>query len=189
MGKTQITTGKVRFSYATLVEPKASEQGGVPKFSITLLIPKTDTATLSKIKAAIEEAKAVYQTKNPGKKLPSNLKTTLHDGDGEKVNGGEYGPECAGCYVMTTSSTNRPVCVDAQKLPIDPSEIYSGSYGCAIINFYVYDTNGNKGVSAGLNGVMFLTDGEPLSGAVVTDADWDDGWTDDDAEDFTGLLG
>lgn len=189
MGKTQITTGKVRLSYVTLVEPKASAEGGTPKFSVTLLIPKSDTATMAKIKDAIEEAKTVYATKNPGKKLPSNLKTTIHDGDGEKVNGGEYGPECRGCYVMTASSNNRPVVVDAQKLPLDPAAVYSGCYGRAIVNFYVYDTNGNKGVSAGLNGVMFLTDGEPLAGSVVTDSDWDDGWTDSEADDFTGLLG
>lgn len=185
MASTQITTGKVRFSYVTLIAPKASTAGGKEKFSITLLIPKTDTATIEKIKAAVAAAKDVYLQKNPGKKLPADLKTTLHDGDGEKPNGGEYGPECRGCYVITASSINRPVLVDSAKNPIlDPSEIYSGCYGRAVLNFYVYDTSGSKGISAGLNGVMFLTDGEPLSGSVVTDSDWDDGWTDSTA----GLL-
>ena len=183
MAKTQITTGKVRFSYCTLIEPKAAVAGGAETYSVTLLIPKTDTNTIKKIKDAIEAAKAAYLAKNVGKKLPSELKNTLHDGDGEKPNGGEYGPECAGCYVMTTSSRNRPVIVDANKVPLDPAEVYSGGYGRAILNFYVYDTNGNKGVSAGLNGVMKLTDGEPLAGGVVTDADWDDDW-----EDTDGLL-
>lgn len=183
--KTQITTGKVRFSYCTLVAPKAASQGGAEKYSVTLLIPKSDASTVSKIKAAAEDAKAAYYAKNPGKKLPTEIKTSLHDGDGEKPNGGNYGDECKGCYVMTVSTNNRPVMVDANKLPIDPAEIYSGCYGRAIINFYVYDTNGNKGITAGLNGIMKLHDGDPLSGSVVTDSDWDDGWTDDDAD----LLG
>lgn len=51
----------------------------------------------------------------------------------------------------------------------------------------MYDTQGNKGISAGLNGIMKLYDGEPLGGGVVTDSDWDDGWEDGDEND--DLLG
>ncbi len=79
---TQITTGKVRFSYCNLFTPRAVDNGPA-KYSVTLLIPKSDKATLSKIKAAIEAAKTAYIQRNSGKKLPSNLKNTLHDGDGE----------------------------------------------------------------------------------------------------------
>lgn len=86
---------------------------------------------------------------------------------------------------MTVSSKNRPVLVYKDKTPItDVQELYSGCYGRAILNFYVYDTNGNKGLTAGLNGVMKLSDGEPLSGGVVTDADWDDDWEDDEEDDL-----
>ena len=184
---TQITTGKVRLSYVHLFTPQVSQLGGRATYSVTLLIPKSDKATIQKIKAAIEAAKTNYLQKNAGKKLPSDLKTTLHDGDGEKPNGGEYGPECKGCYVMTTSTVNPPVLVHADKTPItDERELYSGCYGRAILNFYVYENSGNKGVSAGLNGVMKLYDGEPLSGGVVTDSDWDDGWEDSDDADLFG---
>lgn len=184
---TQITTGKVRFSYCNLFTPRAVQEGAPEKYSVTLLIPKTDKATIAKIKAAIEASKAAYIARNSGKKLPTFLKTTLHDGDGERPSGGEFGEECKGCYVMTVSSKNPPVIVNADKTPLtDPQELYSGCYGRAIINFYVYDTQGNKGISAGLNGIMKLYDGEPLGGGVVTDSDWDDEWEDDDAGD--GLL-
>lgn len=181
--KTQITTGRVRLSYCNLFEPK--EQDGKLTYSVTLLIPKTDKGTLQKIKNAMEEAKNAYLQKYTGKKLPTDLKHTLHDGDGERPNGGEFGPECKGCCVMTVSSKNRPVLVYKDKTPItDVQELYSGCYGRAILNFYVYDTNGNKGLTAGLNGVMKLSDGEPLSGGVVTDADWDDDWEDDEEDDL-----
>lgn len=63
---TQITTGRVRFSYVNVFQPRAIE-GGEEKFSVTLIIPKSDTKTVSKIKAAIEAAKANYTTKT-GKK-------------------------------------------------------------------------------------------------------------------------
>lgn len=83
--KTQITTGRVRLSYCNLFEPK--EQDGKLTYSVTLLIPKTDKGTLQKIKNAMEEAKNAYLQKYTGKKLPTDLKHTLHDGDGERPNG------------------------------------------------------------------------------------------------------
>ena len=115
-----------------------------------------------------------FKKKNPGKRLPAKMPTTLHDGDGLKENGDEYGPECAGCMVMSTNSKRKPVVVYADKTPLtDEQEIYSGCYGRAVLNFYVYEHTGKIGVSAGLNGVMKVSDGEPLAGGIVTDADWD----------------
>ena len=114
---TQITTGRVRFSYVNAFTPRAAQEGAQPKYSVTLLIPKTDKNTIAKIKAAIEAAKTAYLQKHSGKKLPSALKTTMHDGDGERPNGGEFGPECKGHYVMTCSSNNKPVIVYADKTP------------------------------------------------------------------------
>lgn len=184
---TQITTGKVRFSYCNLFTPKAAQGSDQEKYSVTLIIPKSDKATLAKIKGAMDAAKALYLQKNAGKKLPIDLKSTIHDGDVERPNGSDFGDECKGSYVMTVSSKNPPVLVNADKTPLtDQQELYSGCYGRAIINFYVYDTAGNKGISAGLNGIMKLYDGEPLTGGIVTDADWDDDWADDDMDDLLG---
>ena len=115
---TQITTGKVRFSYCNLFTPRAVQEGATPKYSVTLLIPKSDKATMQKIKAAMDEAKQKFMASNSGKKLPTNLKSTLHDGDGERPNGGEFGEECKGCYVITVSSNNKPVLVHADKTPL-----------------------------------------------------------------------
>ena len=185
MAKTQITTGKVRFSYLNVFNPRSIE-GGPEKYSTTLLIPKSDIATLKKIKGAIEAARIAYNENNSKKPLPANVKHTLHDGDGERPNGGEFNPECKGHYVITVSSNRKPVLVYADKTPLtEQDELYSGCYGRAVLNFYAYDTNGNRGISAGLNGLMKLTDGEPLAGGVVTDADWDDDWEDTE-EDLLG---
>ena len=138
----------------------------------------------------MQEAKEQYLSKNKGKQLPTNLKSTIHDGDGERPNGGKFGEECKGHYAMTVSSNTPPTVVDAERKDIkNPKEVYSGCYGRAIINCYVYDTQGSKGISAGLLSVMKLHDGEPLSGAVVTDEDWDNGWVDKDAQAFDDLLG
>lgn len=184
MSKTQITTGRARLSYVAAFEPKLMPDGQTEKFSVTLLIPKSDQKTLAKIKAAQDAAVEEFKRKNPAKKLPQNLSTTLHDGDGIKDNGDEYGAECRGCMVMTVTSKRKPVIVYADKTPMtEETELYSGCYGKAVINFYVYDTAGKIGTTAGLNGIMKLEDGEPLAGGTVTDADWDD-----DDDDFGGLI-
>lgn len=163
--------------------------GQTEKYSVTLLIPKSDSKTLEKIENAMEAAVEVFKAKNPGKKLPKNLKNTLHDGDGTRESGDEFGPECKGCMVMTVSSNRKPVIVYSDKTPITaPEEVYSGCYGRAVLGFYVYNTAGSIGISAGLNGIMKLADGEPLAGAVVTDEDWDDDFDDWEEED-EDLLG
>ena len=53
---TKVITGvNTRWSYANVWQAK-SINGGAPKYSISLIIPKSDTVTVSKIKAAIEAA-------------------------------------------------------------------------------------------------------------------------------------
>ena len=181
---TKVVTGKVRFSFVNIWEPKAIE-GGDPKYSLTLLIPKSDTATLSKIKAAMDEAAEKFRQKNGAASLPANPISPLHDGDGVKPNSGEpYGPECKGHYVIAVScrADQKPVVVDAAGNAIlDQSEVYSGCYGRASINFYGYN-NRKKGIGAGLLAVQKLHDGEPF-GTVGSADDFNDGYSDPELTD------
>lgn len=170
---TKITTGKVRFSYVTLAQPKASEEGAEPKYSLVLLIPKSDTATLQKIKKAIAEATTAFRARNGEASLPANPMSPLHDGDGQKPNGGDYGDECKGCWVMNASSKIKPLMLDEFGNDINPNEIYSGCYGKAVINFYGYN-NRRKGIGCGLLGVKKMHDGDPLGGVVATVDDFED---------------
>lgn len=177
---TKVVTGKVRFSFVNIFEPRASQDGGDPKYSVTLLIPKTDKTTMGKIREAMEEARQNFCAKNGNTALPAKPTNTLHDGDGQKDNGDDYGPECKGHYVMTVSSKDRPVIVDAARNEIlDRTEVYSGCYGRAAINFYGYNSHGKKGISAGLLSVQKLTDGEPFGTRGSAD-DFDDDYEDDD---------
>ena len=57
-----ITGPDTRWSYANVWEPK-SINGGTPKYSVSLIIPKSDTKTVAKIKAAIEAAYQEGQAK------------------------------------------------------------------------------------------------------------------------------
>ena len=177
---TKIVTGKVRFSYVNIFEAQKNEDGTDGKYGLTLLIPKSDTDTLNKIKSAIAEAREVFCSRNGATALPQKPNHTLHDGDGLKDSGEPYGEECKGCYVIAVSSKQKPVIVDNMRNPItDPGEVYSGCYGRAAINFYGYSRNGKKGISAGLQSIQKLHDGEPLGGARGSADDFADGFEDD----------
>lgn len=184
---TKVVTGKVRFSYVNIFEAQTSQGGGDPKYSVTLLIPKSDTATMGKIKEAINEARENFCKRNGASALPAKPNTTLHDGDGVKDSGDPYGPECKGCYVISVSSKLKPTIVDNFRNDItDPGEVYSGCYGRAAINFYGYNRNGKKGISAGLLSIQKLHDGEPLGGSFGSADDFDDNFTDEAFDDFMG---
>lgn len=181
---TKVVTGKVRFSFCHIFEPQAQQDGGEPKYSVTLLIPKSDTATLGKIKAAMEEARENFVKKNGANSLPAKPNHTMHDGDGVRDSGDPYGPECKGCYVITVTNKSKPVIVDAFRNPVtDPGEVYSGCYGRAAINFYGYTRSGKKGISASLLSIQKLHDGEPF-GTVGSADDFDDGYSDGADDDF-----
>lgn len=170
----KVVTGKVRFSYVNVFAPRASNEGQEPKYSTTLLIPKSDKATLAKIDKAITEARLASAALFSGK-VPANLKNTLHDGDGEMPNGGEYPPEAKNHYVISASSRSKPGVVDRDLNPIlDTTEFYSGCYGRASLNFFAYNVNGNKGVACGLNNVQKLDDGEALGGRARPEDDFEE---------------
>lgn len=167
MNETRVTTDKVRLSYVHLFKPFAKEQGQEPKFSVTILLPKSDTATKSRIDAAIEAAKQKGTMDKWNGVCPPIVDTPIHDGDGVRRDGTPYGPECKGHWVFTaTSRADRPIeVVDANLNPIiDQTQIYSGIYGRVSVNFAAYYNNGNKGIGCYLGPVQKLSDGEVLGG-------------------------
>lgn len=165
---TKVTTGKVRLSYAHLFEPHAIE-GNEPKYSVSVIIPKSDKETLQAIKEAVAEAKEQGKGKWNGK-VPANIKTPLRDGDVEREGDEAY----AGCYFLNANSKNKPGVVDINVQPVlDATEVYSGCYGRLTLNFYAYNANGNKGIAAGLGNVQKLEDGEPLGGFTRAEDDFE----------------
>ena len=162
-----ITTGKVRASYVHIFQPRTPENGGDPKYSVTLLIPKTDTVTINGIYAEIERAKQEGAQKVFNGNIPPQCRTPLYDGDGYRQSGEAFGEECRGCMVITASAKQQPVIVglDMQNI-LNPADVYSGCYIRANINFFAYNSNGNKGIGCGLNAVQKIEDGEPLGGRV-----------------------
>lgn len=170
---TKVLTGVVRLSYANLVTPRANQQGGEPKYSVTLLIPKSDTATKLDIEQSMKAAYEEGVSKKWGGAHPQ-MNQLLWDGDGLRKSGLPFGDECKGHWVINTSSKQKPqvVGIDNVRCELAPNDIYSGMYARVTINFYPYDTAGSKGVGCGLGNVMKTSDGEPLSGGASAESDF-----------------
>lgn len=168
---TKVITGKVRLSYAFLHKPKANDRGE-EKFSVTILMPKSDTAKYAELRAAEAEA---ARKKFPGKPdaFYKAIKSVIHDGDGVRPSGEAFGPEAKGCWVFTASTSDRPGIVDENLQPL-MEQIKSGDYGRVSINIYGFDTAGNRGVAAGLNNVQLLERGESLGGRSDAASDFAD---------------
>ncbi len=176
MSNTKVVTGKVRFSYCHIFAPKAIDDGE-PKYSVSILIPKTDKKTLDAVKKAINAAKTEGKTSRFGGKIPANLKQPLRDGDVDRPEDPAY----AGHMFVNATGKRRPGIVDKDRNEIlDPEEVVSGDYGRVSINFYPFAVTGNKGIAAGLNNVQLLEKGEPLSGGTSAAEDFAEPYDDDD---------
>lgn len=182
---TKVVTGKCRLSYVHLLTPSSSFEGQDPKYSVVLMVPKSDKATIKKLRDA--EALATQEgiaTKWNGKK-PKEVKSIIKDGDEDADL--EQNPEYAGHLYMSVSSKNKPSVVDRDRsIILDPTEVYSGMYARAALNAFAYSVNGNKGISFGLNHVQKLGDGDPLGGITKVEDVFDS--LDDDDEEDDGLL-
>ena len=173
---TKVLTGEVRLSYVNLVAPRVqgNDPTAAPKYSVTLLIPKSDVATKHNIDQSFEAAAAVAHSKTWGGVRPPVLPIPIHDGDGVRDNGTPFGPECKGCWVMTASTKNKPQVVHQSDINTEllPQDIYSGMYARVTINFFGYNRAGKRGVGCGLGNVMKTRDGEALAGGASAASDF-----------------
>lgn len=169
----EVLLQNVRVSYVHLLEPyqNQNQPGQEPKYSCMILVPKSDTAQVQALQAAIEATIAEARTKH-GAKVPAMPKTPIHDGDGYTPGGKEYGEECKGHFVFNASQVAKykPEVVDLQGQPLtEPSQVYSGMYVNVLVNFYFYN-NQSSGIGAGLGPVQKVRDGEPLGGGAPASA-------------------
>lgn len=172
MANTNSTATKVvvpcRISFANIWEPK-SINGSDEKYSVSLLIPKEDKATLAKIHKAIEAAKEVAKSKKWNGKIPPNLKLPIHDGDIDRPDDENY----AGHFFFNATSKDAPQIVDRKVQPIiDTMECGSGDYCNVSVNFYGFAASGNKGVAAGLQNIQLVRHGERLAGKPSASSDF-----------------
>lgn len=176
-GTKSVKTAVFRASWVFVFEPRETPNGEM-KYQICMIFPKNKPEELKPMVQAILNT-AAAKFGSDMNKWPVNLKNPLRDGDEERDN-----EEYKGAYFVNAGTKNPPGIVDRSLNPImDRKEFYSGCYARASVNFYGYDTNGNKGVGTGLNNLLKWADGEPLSGAAVSaDKDFAEFATADDGD-------
>lgn len=170
---TEVVLTNVRLSYVHIMKPYANDPSQEPKYSCTILLPKTDVAGKAKIDAAIAAAKQQGATDKWNGVVPPIVPTPIHDGDGVKQDGTVFGPECKGMWVFTASSKqDRPIeVVDRNNNKIlDPTQIYSGIIANVFVQFFPYAYQGKKGIGCGLGPVQKVADGESLGGGAPSAA-------------------
>lgn len=184
---TKVIGGPARISYAHVFKPTSvhPDKPDTLKYSVALLIPKSNKELLKALKLAINAAMEIGIEKFPkwkGKK-PTDLKMPLRDGDEL-----DDKPEYEGHFYLSAKSDTKPGIVDKDREPLtSEDEFYSGCWARFSIKFYPFDTAGNRGIGVQLNHLQKVKDGERLGGRASVDEDFEDEWTDD--EDDDNLMG
>lgn len=154
----KVVTNLVRFSYVNLFTPLSQGNDKPPKYSVAIIIPKSDVATIDEINRAVAECKRenAYVW---GGRVPPGLRGGLRDGDLEK-NDLAY----ANSMFINATATQRPGIVYEDLSDItDVNEFYSGCYGRASLTFYAYNNSpSQQGIGCTVNNVMKIKDGERL---------------------------
>lgn len=174
---TKVRIGEVRLSYCHLFQPEAVADGGDKKYSVSIIIPKSNTKLVAEIKAAIEAAAQAGMSKFGGRR-PANLKTPLRDGDLDRADDDAY----ADSWFINASSRTKPGVVKVMDLGgekklvevTNEEDIYSGCYGYVTVNFFAFNNAGNRGIAAGLNNVLKTRDGAFLGGRTSAQSDFGD---------------
>lgn len=161
-------TFPARLSFNDLFTPRAAQEGQDPKYQAVLLVPKTDEKTITAINTAIDAAIKDAVSRGTIKQPIDPTMTQyppLRDGDRPKNDGTSRGEAYQGHWFISAKATQarKPFVVDQNVQPIiDQSEVYSGVFVNAAVQFYVYSNSGNVGVAASLTGIQKVRDGEHL---------------------------
>lgn len=178
----------VRLSYAQgLLEAKqyTNSKGiasGPFKYTVRIMIPKTDTKNIAFLHSEIEAAKVKGAKKFWGGVVPQDLKILgsvipgipLRDGDREqKELGGKCGPEAKGHYFFNVSSYHNPPSLYRLKPkhlrkpgecvvePVDVSMFYSG---CRVAVDIGISPNKENCIGGYLNQLVFVADDTRIDG-------------------------
>ena len=169
--ETTAVVQNVRLSYVNVFKPYSNNPDLPPKYSTTVLLPKSDLNSKQRLDAAIQAAAQKGLNEKWNGVMPPVVANPIHDGDGVRQDGTPFADECKGCWVFTVSANadRQPQIVDQNVQPIlNQSEIYSGVYANVAINVFPYMHTGKKGVGFGLTHIQKVRDGEVLGGAPVS---------------------
>ena len=196
---TRVKTEEVRLSFVHVFEPASfgNDPSNPAKYSVAVIIEKTDKKTLGRIKAAYEAAKqeGIERYGNSFASKASPLIRPIGSNYGLLKDADQYeelaaDPNYAGCYVMNLKSERAPQVLareTGKKLLTTENGgeevVYSGCYGKVTFNIYPYSNKSHTGISAGLGNVLKTRDGERFGGFKSGLDDFADDFDDDAFDD------
>lgn len=169
-----ITIKNCDTSYVHILQPFSGTTGGEKKYSLVIMIPKSATDEVLKIKRAIKAAHEAGQKEKWSGKGPElgACKHPLRDGDKERPDDEAF----KGMYFITASAKTKPGVIDIYGLdltePGREEEVYSGMKVHVTVTFFAFNANGNKGIACGLNNVLKIADGPHRGGRISATADF-----------------
>ena len=187
----KVVTGKVRCSYVSVFAPRLNTNSNEMEYSMELMIPKSDTATVSAVKKAMKASEAFKFPKGrPNPKLKEWYDPLIDaddamalDAEDNEVPLTTKRPETKGCYLLRVKNKEAVPIVDRNRQPVlDQSEFASGDYARASINAHPFDVGKNAGVTFFLNAIQVVGKGEPLGGGVNVETEFDDWDEEEEAE-------
>ena len=178
-----------RLSYVFLTESRLNEKSGKDEYSVVCLVPKTDTETIGKLRSAMKQV-CINRWGEDSKNWPKDFRSkdffetylSKNNKDGFFLCNGDLSDaeEKQGHIFFTArdaakapKTPKQPQCakrLDEKKWKrLEGAEIdtiYSGCFAEVGIDVFSYETkNGDKGISCSLKAVMFVKDGDRLSGS------------------------
>ena len=172
-----VTGPRTRWAYVNAWEPKPTYNSGKLKYSLRLIIPKDDTATVEKIRRAMRAAydDGAERLRNEDGTLPpfEAIQLPLQDGDAPGI---RVQPEVyAGHWYINSNSDSAPHIIDENHEPvITHSRVYSGVYGRVSVTFYAWRHGEKYGIACGLNNLQLIRAGEPLGTRSTAEEDFAD---------------
>lgn len=166
-----VITPKAKISYPYLLEPnpRAKTHDGKSKYTTSILIPPGADITLLK-QAAEKAAREEFGERLEGLISSGKFKSPFLDAYAKsKTEKNPGGDEWAkGWVLIRSSSIQKPGVVDHMNNNVDDaSQIYPGRWACISLRPFTYSTDGNIGVSFGLQNVQLLDHDDPIAGTAV----------------------
>lgn len=182
--KKKCVTPECRGSYVNLLEPRPLPQSDDLAWGMQCIFPKSPT-----VEAFVKDLKQIYaqvildkfgkeKSGEIAKILIAKNAFPVRDGDNSADAGSLANAEqLKGCYFINTNNRFRqphiigPVGKAVNPDDLTPDDIYSGAWYRVMLEFWYYDTAGNKGISTSIAAVMKTKDDENLgAGTSSTEA-------------------
>lgn len=170
MATSNYTTPRFTISYPHLLEGQvwANKPDAKPSYNcVAIFAPGTDLEPMKKlVKEALAEKWPDVKKRPQGLRNPirKNEERWLEGEDGKTIPAAGYP---AGGHFVALKSNEKPKCVDQSvKLITDSSQLYAGAVAIAVVRFYAYDFQGNRGISCGLQTLQVVADGPRLDNRV-----------------------